>query len=333
MPEQLVDSFGRIHDYLRISVTDSCNLRCVYCMGEEETNFLPRHLVMSNEEIIHIVQTLAKKGISRIRLTGGEPLLRSDVESLIAKLAAVPKIREISMTTNGVLLAKKAERLRAAGLTRVNISLDTLQPKRYSMITRGGDIQRVLDSIKECLRVGLDPVKVNVVLMDGVNHDEIADFLKLSFEQPLHIRFIEYMPIGPNLEVWRSRYLPLDRVIKTCHSMGWKVNHVEAENSSGPANYYQIEGGKGRFGFIHPVSKHFCNQCNRLRLTADGHLKGCLYWNDEYNIRKCIGNEEEIINLVQSVLNRKPKTHEMAKAKDLVENVSITTRKMSQIGG
>ncbi|MGC5324204.1 GTP 3',8-cyclase MoaA [Brevibacillus sp. SYSU BS000544] len=332
MSGKLVDSFGRVHDYLRISITDRCNLRCMYCMPPKGTSFLPDQSLLTNEEIVKVVRVMAKMGISRVRLTGGEPLLRPDVESLVASLASIPTIRDISMTSNGLLLAKKAQKLKEAGLKRVNISLDSLKPERYSMITRGGDIQRVLNSIDECQRIGISPIKVNVVLIDGVNHDEIADFLRLSITLPIHVRFIEYMPIG-SLKPWKNGFLPLDQVIQTCHMHDWNARPVQAENANGPARYYKIDGAKGQFGLIHAVSNHFCHSCNRLRLTSDGYLKGCLFWNDESYIRKWIDSETDMIEMIHRVLNQKPESHEMSKAYMLTHEDSMTVRSMSQIGG
>lgn len=332
MSGKLVDSFGRVHDYLRISIVDRCNLRCMYCMPPEGTSFLPDQSLLTNEEIMKIVRVMAGMGISRVRLTGGEPLLRPDVVSLVESLASIPTISDISMTTNGLLLAKKAQKLKEAGLKRVNISLDSLKPERYSMITRGGDIQRVLESIDECQRIGMSPIKVNMVLIDGVNHDEIADFLRLSITLPIHVRFIEYMPIG-SLKPWKKGFLPLDQVIQTCHMHEWKVRPMQAENANGPAEYYKIDGAEGQFGLIHAVSNHFCQSCNRLRLTSDGYLKGCIFWNDESYIRKWIDSETNMIEMIHRVLNQKPESHEMSKAYMLTYEDSMTVRSMSQIGG
>lgn len=273
----LFDTFGRRHDYLRISVTDRCNLRCVYCMPAEGMEFDPTDKILSYEEITEVVKVTAGMGVKKIRLTGGEPLVRRDLDKLVGMIAAVPGIEDISLTTNGIFLAQRAEKLRRAGLTRVNISLDSLQADRFSFITRGGDVQRVLNSIDACASLGFDPIKINVVLMKGINDDEIEDFLRLSMERPLQIRFIEYMPIGHQDKQWKNAYLSLTEVLIRCNQMGLTVRPIGDIQGNGPSKNYRIDGAKGSFGLIHPISDHFCETCNRLRLTADGNIKPCLY--------------------------------------------------------
>lgn len=334
IPSELVDSFGRIHDYLRISVTDRCNLRCVYCMPEDGMEFEPDEKILSFHEITEVVGVLAEMGVKKVRLTGGEPLVRKGIEDLISGISAIPGIEDIALTTNGIFLARKAAKLKAAGLNRVNISLDTLKADRFSFITRGGHVERVLDSIAACQQEGIDPIKLNVVLMKGINDDEIEDFLRLTIDSHLQVRFIEYMPIGHNDIRWKQSYLPLSTVLERCQQMGWKVDESHAECGNGPAQTFRINGGKGSFGLIHPVSDHFCETCNRLRLTADGNIKPCLYWSDEFNVRKCIGNDEAVRELFFKALRIKPRNHEMAKALDDESQSHIpTVRRMSQIGG
>ena len=334
MGKQLVDAFGRVHDYLRISVTDRCNLRCVYCMPEEGMPFTPDDSILTFEEIVEIVNVLAKKGIRKLRLTGGEPLVRKDLHILISMLSAIPGIEDIALSTNGIYLAKYAEKLKEAGLTRVNISLDSLKPERFAMVTRGGDVNRVLRGLEASRLAGLKPIKLNVVLMKGINDDEVADFLRMTFNESIHIRFIEYMPIGFDGDLWKSGYLPLEYVLETCRSMNWDYSECEGVYGNGPAESYRIEGAAGTFGLIHPVSNHFCGSCNRLRLTADGNIKPCLYWSDEFNVRTCIGNEEAIKAMFFKALNAKPENHEMAQALVGKEQThSPTERRMSQIGG
>ncbi|WP_010496940.1 GTP 3',8-cyclase MoaA [Paenibacillus elgii] len=334
MNRPLIDSFGRVHDYLRISVTDRCNLRCVYCMPPEGMEFEPGHKILSYEEIAEVVRVLAGMGVRKVRLTGGEPLVRKELETLVAMIAAVPGIEDIALTTNGIFLAPKAAKLKAAGLTRVNISLDSLRADRFAFITRGGDVRRVLDSMDTSLQVGLHPIKINVVLMKGINDDEIVDFLRLSMERPLQIRFIEYMPIGHQDKGWKASYMPLTFIFDRCREMGWKVIPCNTTRGSGPSENYRIEGAQGSFGLIHPVSDHFCETCNRLRLTADGSIKPCLYWSDEFNVRKSIGNDDAIRELFLKALHLKPQNHEMAKALDDDKQThQPTSRRMSQIGG
>ncbi|MCZ8517762.1 GTP 3',8-cyclase MoaA [Paenibacillus filicis] len=335
METRLVDKFGRVHDYLRISVTDRCNLRCVYCMPEEGMEFEPEERLLTFEEIAETVRVLAGYGVRKIRLTGGEPLVRKNLEQLVTMLSSIPGIEDIALTTNGIYFAPRAVKLKQAGLTRINISLDSLRADRFSLITRGGDIRRVLASIQEAIRVGLEPIKLNVVLMKGINDDEIEDFLKLSLEQNLHVRFIEYMPIGHDDAGWKSKYLPLSTVLERCESMGWQTEECDkALKGNGPSQNYRIAGAAGTFGLIHPVSDHFCQTCNRLRLTADGNIKPCLYWSDEFNVRRHIGDEEALARLFFRALEIKPESHEMAKVL-LDEQMSHTptNRRMSQIGG
>lgn len=335
MEERLTDKFGRHHDYIRISVTDRCNLRCVYCMPEDGMEFEPEENLLTNFEIRDVVGVLAGMGIRKVRLTGGEPLLRKNLPELVEMLAAVPDIEDIGLTTNGIFLEKQAELLRQAGLARVNISLDSLREDRFRLITRGGDIGKVLKGVDAAVRAGLDPVKLNVVLVKGVNDDEIGDFLRLTADRRIHVRFIEYMPIGHSGEDWRYGYLSLDRVLKEAEDMGMAVEKAGGIiKGNGPAVNYQIAGAAGTFGLIHPVSDHFCQSCNRLRLTADGHLKSCLYWSDEFNVRGAGGDREALRRLIGKALASKPENHEMALAmQEQAASHTPTARRMSQIGG
>lgn len=335
MSQILKDRFGRIHDYLRISVTDRCNLRCVYCMPEEGTEFEPEERLLTFEEIAEVVRVLAGYGVRKLRLTGGEPLVRKNLEQLVRMLSAIDGIEDIALTTNAIHFASRAEKLREAGLTRINVSLDSLRADRFSLITRGGDLSRVLASLEAAHRVGLDPIKLNVVLMKGMNDDEIEDFLKLTLERSLHVRFIEYMPIGHDDDGWKTKYISLNTVLERCESIGWQVEAVEQSvRGNGPSQNFRIAGAAGTFGLIHPVSDHFCETCNRLRLTADGNIKPCLYWSDEFNVRRYIGNDQALAELFFRALDVKPESHEMAKAL-LSEQQSHTptSRRMSQIGG
>jgi cyclic pyranopterin phosphate synthase len=330
----LVDRFNRVHDYLRISVTDKCNLRCVYCMPAEGMEFEPDEKLLRFDEITEVVRVLAGYGIRKLRLTGGEPMVRKNLDQLIASLASIPGIEDIALTTNGIFFAPKAEKLRAAGLTRINISLDSLRADRFSTITRGGDIRKVLASLDAAARVGLDPIKINMVLMKGINDDEIDDFLRLTLDRKLHVRFIEYMPIGHHDDNWKAGYLPLSAVFERCEKLGWQVTPSGEVYGNGPAKNYRIAGAEGVFGLIHPVSDHFCQTCNRLRLTADGNIKPCLYWSDEFNVRKYIGDDEAVAKLFFTALEVKPENHEMAQAlDDQAQSHTPTLRRMSQIGG
>lgn len=334
MEKRLVDRFGRVHDYLRISVTDRCNLRCVYCMPEEGMQFEPGHRILSYEEIAEVAATLAPLGVKKLRLTGGEPLVRKGLDRLIGMLSAIPGIEDIALSTNGIYLASFAERLKEAGVTRVNVSLDSLDPDKYARITRGGDVGKVLEGLRASRRVGFDPIKLNVVLMKGTNDDEVEQFLRMTWEEPIHIRFIEYMPIGFESAGWKAGYLPLEYVLDTCRRLGWRFSPCGDVYGNGPASSFRMDGAAGTFGLISPVSDHFCGSCNRLRLTADGNIKSCLYWSDEYNVRKHAGNPSAIEALFRRALEAKPETHEMAAAlAGANRSRTPTARRMSQIGG
>ncbi|RAV05132.1 GTP 3',8-cyclase MoaA [Paenibacillus sp. YN15] len=332
---RLIDPYGREHHYLRISVTDRCNLRCVYCMPEEGMEFEPSDKILTYGEIAEVVRVSAGMGIRKIRLTGGEPLVRKNLEQLIAMIAGIPGIEDIALTTNGMFLAPKAQLLKDAGLTRVNISMDSLQPDRFKAITRGGELRKVLEGIEACAKADLSPIKLNVVLMKGLNEDEIADFIRLTRDHELHVRFIEYMPIGHNDAAWKSLYLPLSRVMEVCSEQQWKVEPVAAIPGTGPSENYRIDGALGSFGLIHPVSSHFCQTCNRLRLTADGYIKPCLAWTEQFHIRRVIGDDEAMRRMLMDALRTKPEHHEMShflKA-DATVSHTPTARRMSQIGG
>ncbi|MBC1225815.1 GTP 3',8-cyclase MoaA [Listeria booriae] len=330
----LTDRFGRVHDYIRISVTDRCNLRCVYCMPEEGMTFLPHEEVLSKDEIIDFMKIMVGYGIKKVRITGGEPLLRTDIVDIIAGLSAIPEIEDIAVTTNAMYLVKKAEALKEAGLTRVNISLDSLQEDRFKTITRGGRLQKVLDGIAKAEEVGFFPIKLNVVLIKGQNDDEILDFLEFTRDKDINIRFIEYMPIGHAGDSWKKQYLSLQTIFDACDEAGFAYQPVDSIRGNGPSENFRLEGAKGTFGLIHPVSSHFCASCNRLRLTADGYIKACLYWDEEMNIRPLIKDPEKLMELVQQSIDNKPESHEMAIAlQDEMQSHKPTTRRMSQIGG
>lgn len=330
----LTDRFGRAHDYLRISVTDRCNLRCVYCMPEEGMKFEPAENLLTYDQIVEVVRAGARLGITKLRITGGEPLVRPGLPSLVAELAEIPGIRDISLTTNGILLAEHAHALRDAGLRRVNISLDTLDPARFRFIARRGELTRVLEGIEAAAEAGFSPIKLNCVLLKGVNEDEIGAFLEMAAKRPLHVRFIEYMPIGHADDNWRSHYLPLTRVLEIAAELGLKIAPMDEVAGNGPSEDYRIEGGTGSFGLIHPISDHFCQRCNRLRLTSDGSMKPCLYWVDELNVKDALGDPEAMERLFLRAMAIKPLNHEMAeKLANAAQTHEPTARRMSQIGG
>jgi len=270
----LVDPFGRVHTYLRVSVTDRCNFRCTYCMPAEGLDWMPKETVLTFEELERVVTLFAKLGIKKIRLTGGEPTIRSGIVDLVGRLAAVEGLDDIAMTTNAHRLATLAEPLKRAGLSRVNISIDSLDPQRFAEITRGGDLHRVLDGIEAALGAGLTPVKLNAVIVRGINDHEVVDLVKRFADRPdVVVRFIEFMPFSAVER--RKQHVPAAEMRRRLGEH-WELIPVEREAHAGPAVDWQLGEGGPRVGFISPITEHFCQACNRLRLQADGHLRTCL---------------------------------------------------------
>ena len=329
----LIDGHGRKHDYLRISITDRCNLRCVYCMSEEGVEQTCHSSILSYEEILNVVSAGAELGISKIRITGGEPLVRKNVVELIKGLAAIPGINDLAMTTNGILLPRFAAELKEAGLDRVNISLDTLQTELFREITRCGELKYALEGIEAALENDLHPVKLNTVLMKGINDGEVLDFIRLVREKPLHVRFIEYMPIGDHDQAYKDHFLPLSFVEDTAQKAGLPLSPVPLLGGAGPAESYTIPDGLGTIGLIHPISKHFCDTCNRLRLTSEGNLKACLYWQDEKPVQPVLDDKQALQELIKEVLSNKPVEHQMAADGKCGIVKSGSMRGMSQTGG
>lgn len=320
------DSFNRDIDYLRISIIDRCNLRCIYCMPEEGIkNLLPHQEILTYEEILKIVEIGVALGIKKVRITGGEPLLRKGIVSFIERLANIEGIIDIGMTTNGVLLKRFANALFNAGLKRVNISLDSLDEKKFRLITRIGSIHDVLEGIEEAEKVGLNPVKINVVVMRGINDDEVEKFALWSIEKDYQIRFIEFMPIGPNS--WREEmFISKNQIRELIEKKVGPLFPVQMKKS-GPAEYYKLEGAKGLLGFISPMSSHICTRCNRLRLTAEGKLRPCLFSDKELDLKQLLragASDEEIRELIIKTINLKPKG---------MSEKSKPLRAMSTIGG
>ncbi len=323
--DNLVDSSQRNINYLRISVTDRCNLRCIYCMPETGVKWIAHNEILTYEEIATVVRVGADLGINKIRITGGEPLTRAELPKLIKMLSETNGVDEISLTTNGVLLKGQVLALKNAGLRRINISLDTFKPERFSQITRLGNLQDVLDGIDAAKDAGLNPVKIDMVVIKGINDDEIIDFARKTYEQGWHIRFIELMPLSTvkgiiSAKEIRSRIETLD-----------KLETASAPVGNGPARYYRLPGAKGTIGFISPVTEPFCSWCNRLRLTSYGQLCSCLLSDDGVDLRKPLRNnnlpEDEIKRLIRELIASKPSHHDLAN-----DNLALS-RKMSQIGG
>lgn len=341
MTAELRDNWGRKHDYLRVSVTDRCDLRCVYCMGPEGVTPLDHNEILSYEEISKVVQAGAELGIKSVRLTGGEPLVRKDLTVLVAKIATIPGITDLAMTTNGQLLPELAPQLKKAGLNRVNISLDSLNLRKFREITRCGDLEKTLKGLRAALDCGLKPVKINTVLMKGVNDREIAAFLKLAYEYPVELRFIEYMPLDEHDGKWQDKYLPVEVVTEKIRQLGYAMESSNEVSGFGPAQTYQVAGFAGTIGLIHPVSCDFCANCNRLRLTADGYLKPCLYWQEEMSVKPFLAEADltGIKKLLQEALQYKRKRHAMERtftdeANEEKDKLGIVKpRVMSKIGG
>ena len=316
--EHLRDAYGRGIDYLRISVTDKCNLRCVYCMPASGVPYRPHDELLRIEEIARFVRLAAREGIRRVRLTGGEPLVARGIVDLIRQIKAIPEIEDIALTTNGALLPSLAPALKDAGLDRVNISLDTLDPAQFGRITRIGEIEGTLAGIDAALEYGFDPVKINCVVVRRLEQD-VSGFARLSLDRPLHVRFIEYMPIG-NDET--RAHGALDPESATYDASLWGQSDVVA----GPACYWRFPDAAGTVGFISAMSNHFCSQCNRLRLTADGTIRPCLFSDDEYSVREALrnGSDDDVLAIYRAALAHKPEEHGL---------IDGTARFMSQIGG
>lgn len=325
----LQDGHNRRVSYARISVTDRCNLRCSYCLAPA---FSPhsRSRILSYEEIVRLVRVLATLGVDKIRLTGGEPLVRRHIDVLIARIKAIAGINDISLTTNGVLLEKLATPLWDAGLRRINISLDTLDRKRFNEITGRDYFDRVRSGIEAALAVGFNPVKINVVVMRGVNDDELVDFAALTLKYPLHVRFIEYMPIGVASTWSGDKVVTEAEILERISSALGKLESVVAQ-SSGPARLFSLPEAPGRIGVIAAMSNHFCATCNRIRVTADGLLRPCLLSDNEFNLKKVLQGSDDyagIADIVRQAVAAKAPEHEMA-----CNAERKCTRMMSTIGG
>ena len=267
------DGFGRRIEYLRISVTDKCNLRCVYCMPEEGLPWLRRDQLLSYEEIAEVVRVMAGIGLSRVRITGGEPLVRRDLPALVRKIRAVGGIRDVALSTNAVLLDELADELRDAGVDRLNVSLDSLRPDRIDAIARrAGSAEAIFRGLDAAERAGFAPIKLNCVVMRGRNDDEVADFAAITRERPWHVRFIEVMPTGDNLGVSRDEFVSADEILGRVREIG-ELEPVAGPAGNGPARYFAFPGARGTVGVITPMSHNYCSTCNRMRLTADGHLR------------------------------------------------------------
>lgn len=300
-------------------------------MSLDGVSHLTHEDILSYEEIMHIAQIAVKEGITKIRITGGEPLVRKGVVNLISRLARLKEIEDLSMTTNGILLSEFAQPLCEAGLKRVNVSMDSLKPELFKKITRGGELSQVWKGIEAASKAGMNPLKINVVAIKGFNEDEVLDFARLTFEHDYQIRFIEFMPVGPSNGWNQERYLSCLN-IKSIIEKSYKLQPVANKKcNSGPADLYRLEGAKGTIGFINPISSHFCSTCNRLRLTADGKLRPCLFSDEEIDIRMALrrGDSDEALKaLLHSALSKKPSGHTIKEPA-----FRKCVREMSKIGG
>ena len=321
------DQFGRRIEYLRISVTDRCNFRCQYCMPAEGLPWLPKADVLSYEEIAAIVRELAPLGLRRIRLTGGEPTIRPQLERLIAMLRAVPEIEDIALSTNGVRLADVAGPYRAAGLDRVNMSADSLRPERIASIARRNFRFDPVQSAVAAEAAGIAPIKINVVMMRGVNDDEIEYFARLTLDHPWHVRFIELMPVGDMRELTWEHVVPSDEVLSRVAAIGALSADAGPARGNGPAAYHRLAGAAGTVGVITPMTHTYCGSCNRVRLTADGRLRTCLFGDHEVPLRDALRAGEPVAPLFRQALEQKPLEHALLSMR--VGGL----RALSQVGG
>ncbi|MHB1312223.1 MAG: GTP 3',8-cyclase MoaA [Gemmatimonadaceae bacterium] len=306
------DQYGRSIEYLRISVTDRCNFRCVYCMPEQGLDWLPRPQILTYEEITAVVRQLAPLGLKRLRLTGGEPTIRPDLVTLIRMLREVPGIEDIALSTNGVKLPEMAPAMRAAGLDRVNMSADSLRADRIAAIARRTTSFDPVASARAATDAGLDPLKLNVVMIRGINDDEVEDFAALTVDHPWHVRFIELMPVGDMAETEFEKVVPSDEILaRIAARFGTLEPHDGPARGNGPARYQRIAGAAGSIGVITPMTHTYCDSCNRVRLTADGRLRTCLYGNHEVNLRDPLRAGEPLEPLFRQALADKPKEHEL----------------------
>jgi cyclic pyranopterin phosphate synthase len=324
------DTYARPVTYLRLSLTDRCNLRCQYCMPAEGMAWMPPETLLQDDEIITLLRDVYQPlGVARIRLTGGEPLVRRGVVGLVQRIAELPGIEDISLSTNGTLLKELAGPLAAAGLKRVNISLDSLQPERYATITRGGDLMRVMAGIDAAVAAGLQAIKLNAVIIPGTNDDEVLEFAALTRNWPVHVRFIEMMPVGDRAFFDEKRYALTRALITAIESRYALVEPARPVMGNGPAVIRQIPGALGTIGFISPMSQTFCHDCNRTRLTADGQIKACLMRPQEQDLLGALrrgDTPDQLRALVESSLAFKPLHHEWGTGQTF-------TRTMSQVGG
>lgn len=328
--ELLADQFNRPITYLRVSVTDKCNLRCVYCMPEAGLPWLPKSEILTYEEIAQLVRAAAAVGVRSIRLSGGEPLIRKNLWHLVEELAAIPGIDDIALSTNGLLLEEQLDDLLRAGLKRVNVSLDTLQEQRFIELARRPGLERVLASIDAAIARGLSPVKINCVVMRGHNDDEIAAFAQWTKERAVYVRFIELMPVQENLGVQRDAYVSADEILERVRTIG-ELEAVPGPGGNGPARYFAFPGAPGAVGVISPLSHDYCERCNRVRLSADGRLRLCLFGDHAIDLREPLrsgASQEDVEQMLRAAMLIKPERHHLK-----LGEAASRMRAFSEIGG
>lgn len=316
------DSFGREINYLRISITDLCNLRCKYCMPEDGVCKDEHDELLSFEDFQRIAKITAELGIKKVRITGGEPLIKKDIIEFIKGLSSIDGIEEIALTSNGILLEKYAKDLKEAGLNRVNISLDTLDPEKYSQITRGGDLSKVFKGIELAKKYGLSPIKINVVLIGGFNVDEVPNFVELTRVEDIDVRFIELMPIGEAIDMKEGYPVDGEVILESVP----ELVPVKRDDLSSPARYYKLPDGRGKVGIIESVSCKFCRDCNRIRLTSKGNLKLCLHSDREIELAPYLDDEDKLREILVKSIGEKPEEHHL-------EDGEYVKKSMSKIGG
>ena len=310
---KLIDNCNRHLNYLRISITDRCNLQCRYCVPPDLIPKLSHNDILTYEEILRIVRVATRLGISKVRVTGGEPLVRKGVYGFFEKLIATEGLKDVSLTTNGVLLKDNLTKIQSAGIKRINVSLDTLNRKKYHQITGYDEFERVWQGIESAYEKGFRPIKLNIVALHGINDDELIEMARLSFRYPFHVRFIEYMPIGKS--DFNTESLLLVPEIKERISSIGKLIAVQGVQHDGPAQRYKFEDAKGEIGFIPALSQHFCNKCNRLRLTASGHLRPCLLTDHQEDLKSLLRkdcSDQDLANIFFKAIQHKPADHNLA---------------------
>ncbi len=320
--ENMIDAFGREITYLRLSVTDRCNLRCKYCMPKDGTKLISHSDILTFEEIEKIVKAFTNLGVKKIRITGGEPLVRPNIMELVNKIGSMPLVEDLAITTNGILLKKYGEQLYNAGVRRINLSLDTLNPVTFQDITLKDNLEDVLESLDLVCNMNFHSIKINVVLMGNINENEIKDFINLTKDRKIDVRFIELMPMGEATKFPQDRFISVEKVLEADKNL----YPIEREDISSPAEYYKLPNSKGKIGLIRPMTCKFCVNCNRVRLTSTGQLKLCLHSDIEVDLRKAVRQGDDLEKIILESMSQKPEEHQLDKE-------IYTKKNMVEIGG